>query len=54
MNPRKERLLILFEPELLAAIDALRRTEPDIPPRAVMIRRLVECGLATKRTEQAP
>lgn len=37
--------------EWLSVIDEWRRQQPDIPPRAEAIRRLVEIGLRTSRTE---
>jgi hypothetical protein len=35
-------------PEFYRKIDEFRRAEPDIPPRAEAIRRLVEAGLAAR------
>lgn len=48
MTPRKERLLVLLTPAQVAEIDALRRVEADIPPRAEMIRRLIDEALRAR------
>lgn len=50
MTPRHARLLVLLPDELLSEIDLARRTAPDLPPRAEMIRRLIRRGLATHTT----
>jgi len=42
---KTERFEMRVSEELLASIDEWRRQEPDIPPRAEAIRRLVEAGL---------
>ncbi len=43
-----ERFEMRYPPELLVRIDEWRRIQPDLPPRAEAIRRLVELGLAAK------
>lgn len=40
-----ERLNMRISPELVAAVDAWRRAQPDIPARATAIKRLVTLGL---------
>ncbi len=40
-------------PELIAAIDEWRRHQPDLPPRAEAIVRLVEIGLETSANMMA-
>ena len=48
---KSERFEMRISEELLASIDEWRRHEPDIPPRAEAIRRLVELGLKAKPTK---
>jgi metal-responsive CopG/Arc/MetJ family transcriptional regulator len=42
---QSERFEMRVSSELLESIDEWRRHEPDIPPRAEAIRRLIEAGL---------
>jgi hypothetical protein len=44
-DPKTYRLDLRFPPDLVDRVDEFRRLEPDIPPRAEAIRRLVELGL---------
>jgi hypothetical protein len=40
-----ERFEMRISPELLAAIDAWARTQPDRPPRATAVKRLIAIGI---------
>ena len=42
----EERIALTTSTEQLARVDAWRRLQPDLPPRAEAIRRLVEQALA--------
>jgi hypothetical protein len=44
-----ERLEMRVSQKFLAAVDEWRRKQPDLPPRAEAIRRLVDDGLKVKR-----
>jgi hypothetical protein len=46
MPPKTESFEMRFNPEMLSRIDQWRRDQPDIPPRAESIRRLLEQALA--------
>ena len=55
MSARKKRapqtgemVATRLQPELLAAIDAWRREQPDLPSRPEALRRLAQSGLATE------
>jgi hypothetical protein len=48
-----ERFELRISPELLAEIDAWRRVQPDIPPRATAVKRLIAIGLRLA-AEEAP
>jgi uncharacterized protein len=50
---KTERFEMRISEELLASIDEWRRHEPDIPPRAEAIRRLVQIGLKAKPAKGA-
>jgi uncharacterized protein len=49
-----ERFEMRYPAELLAKIDEWRRQQPDLPPRAEAIRRLVEAGLVAKTIDRPP
>jgi len=42
-------VLVRLQPEDLAAVDAWRKGQPDIPTRAEALRRLMALGLKLKR-----
>jgi transposase len=46
-----ERFQMRVSERFLQQIDDWRRTEPDLPPRAEAIRRLVERGISASRLE---
>jgi hypothetical protein len=46
------RLELRVDAEFLARVDEWRRNQPDLPPRAAAIRRLVEKALEADRAEQ--
>jgi len=46
VREKSERLEMRVSSDFLQKIDAWRREQPDLPPRAEAIRRLVEMGLA--------
>jgi hypothetical protein len=52
MSPKTERLELRADSDFLAKVDEWRRNQPDLPPRAAAIRRLVEKGLEADRVEQ--
>lgn len=41
-KPKSERFEMRLSPDELAQLDNLRRKEADVPPRAEMVRRLIE------------
>ena len=45
MNAKSERFEMRLSPELIAQLDQWRREQPDLPPRAEAVRRLIELGL---------
>jgi hypothetical protein len=47
-NPKTVRLDLRFPPDLIGHIDEWRRHQPDIPPRAEAVRRLIGLGLASR------
>ena len=47
-----ESITVRLPAELLAAIDELRRAEPDIPTRAGMIRLLIERAAAAQEKKR--
>jgi hypothetical protein len=50
---RGKRVEIKAHPPLVAAVDAWRRDQPDLPPRAEAIVRLVEIGLEAEAAKKA-
>jgi hypothetical protein len=52
MATKPERLELRVDSEFLAKVDEWRRNQPDLPPRAAAIRRLVERGLEADQAEQ--
>jgi hypothetical protein len=52
MTTKTERLELRVDSEFLAKVDEWRRNQPDLPPRAAAIRRLVEKGIEADRPEQ--
>ena len=48
MNPKTERFELRMAPEELAQVDEWRRKEPDLPPRAEAVRRLIQLGLKAR------
>jgi hypothetical protein len=51
MTTKTERLELRVDAEFLEKVDEWRRIQPDLPPRAAAIRRLVEKGLDADRAE---
>ena len=51
MPTKTERLELRVDSEFLAKVDEWRRGQPDLPPRAAAIRRLVEKGLEADRAD---
>jgi hypothetical protein len=51
MPTKTERLELRVDSDFLAKVDEWRRDQPDLPPRAAAIRRLVEKGLEADRAE---
>jgi hypothetical protein len=51
MPHKTERFKMRFDPEMLTRIDRWRRDQPDLPPRAESIRRLVEQALASTKAK---
>jgi hypothetical protein len=45
-DEQSERFQMRVSPAFLQAVDAWRRQQPDLPPRAEAIRRLVEIGIS--------
>ena len=45
MERKPTRFELRLPPELADQIDAWRRSQPDLPPRAEAARRLIEVGL---------
>jgi len=45
---KDQRIPIMMSAPEVERIDAWRRKQPDLPPRAEAIRRLVAIGIATK------
>jgi hypothetical protein len=54
MATKTERLELRVDVEFLAKVDEWRRNQPDIPPRAAAIRRLVEKGLEAETDQAEP
>lgn len=52
-DTKSERFEIRLTPEDLAAIDDIRRIEPDIPPRSEMVRRLIHKAVAKQQKRRA-
>jgi len=52
MGEKTETFRMRVTPQWLAEIDAWRRREPDLPPRAEAVRRLVMRGLSDRGAEQ--
>jgi hypothetical protein len=52
MATKTERLELRVDGEFLAKVDEWRRNQPDLPPRAAAIRRLVERALESDQAEQ--
>jgi len=48
-DKKTERVQAMMTPEEVAAIDAFRRTEADLPTRSEAVRRLVQIALSTKK-----
>ena len=49
-----EQFHMRISPELLAAVDAWRRAQPDIPARATAIKRLIALGLERTKRKRKP
>lgn len=54
MAPKTERLELRVNDEFLAAVDNWRRNQPDLPPRAEAIRRLVFEALEKANKQPKP
>ena len=50
MAPKTERFEMRLETTMIERVDAWRRKQEDLPSRAEAFRRLVELGLAAKKT----
>jgi uncharacterized protein len=50
MAPKTERFEMRLETTMIERVDTWRRKQEDLPSRAEAFRRLVELGLAAKKT----
>ena len=48
MSPKTEQFEMRMDPADLSEVDEWRRKQPDLPPRAEAIRRLIKLGLKAK------
>ncbi|MEM7621124.1 MAG: hypothetical protein AAF228_11810 [Pseudomonadota bacterium] len=51
-EPKTQQFQMRVSPDFLEKVDSWRRNQPDLPPRAEAIRRLVEQSLTGKTEEQ--